>query len=208
MAKIIKVGSQTFTPNKIANPFKTSRVSTTNPFKYNTFEGNTIPLEIAADVFEGTKTQSTSKMRMIASSVAGSMNKMRSSITEPIINFVNRVRGGISNAWEYAKNTNVSDLFPSMSLTPALNKFTDVMNTPIEIKALDRLSDSAAELGKGISSKLEFLNKDIMEVGRDMKAQWANLIAKIPSKTHYTSATPVAELEAAWKEQIALGGAV
>ena len=39
MAKIIKVGSQNLTPNKIANPFKTSRTSTTNPFKYNNFEG-------------------------------------------------------------------------------------------------------------------------------------------------------------------------
>ena len=83
MAKIIKVGSQTITPNKIANPFKTTRTSTTNPFKYNNFEGNTLQF---ADVFEGFKPSfkaaPVNKMRMIASSVTGSMNKIKSSIPE------------------------------------------------------------------------------------------------------------------------------
>ena len=54
MAKIIKVGSQKITPNKIANPFRTSRNSTTNPFKYSNFQGNTLPFEYA-DVFGGAK---------------------------------------------------------------------------------------------------------------------------------------------------------
>ena len=58
MAKIIKVGSQSITPNKIANPFRTSRNSTTNPFKYSNFEGNTLQF---ADVFEGFESKKIGK---------------------------------------------------------------------------------------------------------------------------------------------------
>jgi hypothetical protein len=47
---------------------------------------------------------------MVASSVTGSMTKIKSNIAEPIVNFVNRVRTGVSNAWDYAKNTNISDV--------------------------------------------------------------------------------------------------
>ena len=122
MAKIIKVGSQNLTPNKIANPFRTSRNSTTNPFKYSNFQGNTLPFEYA-DVFGGAKSN-TNKLRMIASSVAGSMNKMKSSIAEPIINFVNRVSENISSAWQYAKvtpfTTAVSDAANASGIVRAL----------------------------------------------------------------------------------------
>ena len=114
MAKIIKVGSQKITPNKIANPFRTTRTSTTNPFKYNNFEGNTLQF---ADVFEGVKPVQTNKMRMVASSVAGSMNKMKSSITEPIVKFVNKVRENIV----------------AFNEIPAVKSFNEVMNRPIEI---------------------------------------------------------------------------
>ena len=98
MAKIIKVGSQNITPNKIANPFRTSRNSTTNPFKYNNFEGTTLPLELAADVFAGTKTEKPNRLKMIATSVTGSMNKMKSSFTESIVNFANRMKERVG--WE------------------------------------------------------------------------------------------------------------
>ena len=106
MAKIIKVAPATHTPS-VANPFRTSRNSTTNPFKYSNFEGNTLQF---ADVFEGFEPKKVNKLKMIASSVAGSMNKIKSSITEPIAQFVGRVRSGISSAWDYAKNTNISDI--------------------------------------------------------------------------------------------------
>jgi len=213
MAKIIKVGSQNLTPNKIANPFKTSRNSSTNPFKYSNFEGNTLPFELSADVFEGTKSKSTNKLRMIASSVTGSMNKMRSRIAEPIINFVNRVRGGISNAWDYAKNTNVSDL-------PAIKTFNDVMNTPIKLGAfsdsvdnlargisskLEFLNTDVADIGKamseGISSKMEFLNTDVTDIGKAMSSKWASLISKIHSN-RISADMPVADLEMLWKNEI------
>ena len=113
MAKIIKVGSQnpTFTSAKAkkASPIHTHRNSNevTNPFKFTNFEGNTLQF---ADVFEGFKPQSSSKLRMIASSAAGTMNKIKSSIPESIVNFARKVRTGVSNAWDYAKNTNISDV--------------------------------------------------------------------------------------------------
>ena len=77
MAKIDKVSGFNL-GQKIANPFKTSRsMSTPNPCKYSNFEGNTLPF---ADVFEGFENKNVSKIRMISSSVMGSMTKFRSSI--------------------------------------------------------------------------------------------------------------------------------
>lgn len=106
MSKINNVGLNL--GQKIANPFKTSRnITTPNPFKYSNFEGNSLPF---ADVFDGFEQKKVNKLKMISSSVAGSMTKMKSLLPESIVNFVNRVRGGISSAWNYAKNTNISDI--------------------------------------------------------------------------------------------------
>ena len=91
MAKIIKVASSTSTP-RIANQFKTSRVSTTNPFKYQNFEGNTLDVSAFADVFEHYSRKEPHGLKLIASSIAGSMHKIKAGITEPIARFVNRVR--------------------------------------------------------------------------------------------------------------------
>ena len=210
MAKIIKVGSQNLTPHKIANPFKTSRNSTTNPFKYSNFEGNTLPFELAADVFQ---TKETNKLRMIASSVTGSMNKMRSSIAEPIINFVNRVRGGISHAWDYAKNTNVSDLpyIKNMNenmarLGESFNHHIEFLNTDVKDLAIVRsLHERMSKMGEGIHSRMEFLNTDVTEIGKSMMDKWTSLISRVPHR-RYTAETPVEELESAWREIIALEG--
>ncbi|MCM1073115.1 MAG: hypothetical protein NC334_04855 [Bacteroides sp.] len=184
--------------SKTANLAKTSRQGNiTNPFKFSNFEGNTLQF---ADVFEGFEPKKQNKLRMIASSVTGSMNKMRSSITEPIMNFVNRVRGGISNAWDYAKNTNVSDL-------PGVKQVSEVLNTPINlninldgIKNIGRsissgLNTDVKDIGKGISSKMEFLNSDVTEL-------WSGLVSRIHTN-RYSSEMSVADLESAWKSEIA-----
>ena len=89
---------------KTANPFKTTRKSNTNPFKYNDFEGNAIDPLICADVLVSFKGKEN-KLKMITSSVIGSMTKLRNSITEPIVNFVNRVKDGISTAWNNTIHT-------------------------------------------------------------------------------------------------------
>ena len=210
MAKIIKVGSQNITPNKIANPFRTSRNSTTNPFKYNNFEGTTLPFELAADVFEGFKPQSTNKLRMIASSVTGSMTRMKNGITEPIVNFVRRVGSGISQAWTYAKETPFSQVYGIRHINSAVAS----MGSKISGKISDGISGMNS-VRESISSRIGYFGKDINEVGqdiigfgRDMRAQWDSIIAKIPSKTRYTASTPVSELESAWKEIIALEGGI
>ena len=160
MAKIIKVGSQNLTPTKIANSFKTSRNSTTNPFKFSNFEGNTLQF---ADVFEGFEPKQTSKLRMIASSVTGSMSKMRSSIAEPIVNFVNRVRGGISSAWTYAKNTPMSEV-------PGFKQVNEVLNTPINLNinmpGMARISGAWTSMKDGFYSGMEYMQKDITEIGK------------------------------------------
>ena len=201
MAKIIKVGSQNLTPNKIANPFKTSRNSTTNPFKFNDFEGNALPF-FSADVFESTKTQSTSKLRMIASSVTGSMTRFKSSITEPIVNFVRRVGGGISHAWDYAKTTPISQV-------PGIKHMNDAMagiGAGISSR-FSTINDSVTSLGRGITSKISYLNKDVIEVGHDLKTQWDAIVSKIQPK-RISADMSVAEIEQLWKNEIALEGGI
>ena len=205
MAKIDKVTGFNL-GQKIANPFKTSRsMSTPNPFKYSNFEGNTLPF---ADVFEGFENKNVSKMRMISSSVVGSMNKFRSSITEPIVNFVNRIGAGISNAWNYAKNTNVSDLV----------NFEGINNVmKMDVKDIGKgISNSISEMNRNISDKMpKFsmpsismpsmpswnVSSSISGLGKGLSDRWSNLVNKIniPHHEKISSDMPVCELEARWK---------
>ncbi len=205
MAKIDKVSGFNL-GQKIANPFKTSRsMSTPNPFKYSNFEGNTLPF---ADVFEGFENKNVSKMRMISSSVVGSMNKFRSSITEPIVNFVNRIGAGISNAWNYAKNTNVSDLV----------NFEGINNVmKMDVKDIGKgISNSISEMNRNISDKMpKFsmpsismpsmpswnVSSSISGLGKGLSDRWSNLVSKIniPHHEKISSDMPVCELEARWK---------
>ena len=124
-----------------------------------------------ADVFEMAKPVQTNKMRMIASSVTGSMNKMKSSITEPIVKFVNKVRENIA----------------AFNEIPAVKSFNEVMNTPIELNvkmpSFKGVTESMATIKEGLTSKMSYLNRDVLEVGNDIKARWEALVAKIPSKT-------------------------
>ena len=197
MAKIIKVASTTTTP-KTANLFRTSRNSTTNPFKYSNFEGNTLQF---ADVFEGFEPKNTSKLKIIAASVAGTMNKIRTGF-EPIINFVNRIGSGITSAWNYAKNTNISDIIPLKSINEFINK-------PIEIKLINDISESVSGFKVGITEKIGQWTDNVTNIGKDMGEKWNTLISKINTKK-INSDMSVAELEELWKNELALevGGAV
>ena len=195
MANINKVGFNL--GQKIANPFKTSRNSTTNPFKYSNFEGKTLQFEYA-DVFEGSKHSNNSKLKMITSSVAGSMTKLRSSITEPIVNFVNRVRDGISSAWDYAKNTNVSDL-------KGFRTINKVMNADI-VDIGKGLGNSISGMGKGISEKMAFLNTDVTDIGKGLSEKWNSLISKVHTNK-INKDTTVAELKSMWEAEIAASAA-
>ena len=207
MAKIDKVSGFNL-GQKIANPFKTSRsMSTPNPFKYSNFEGNTLPF---ADVFEGFENKNVSKVRMISSSVMGSMTKFRSSITEPIVNFVNRVTTGISNAWNYAKNTNVSDLTP-------IKNIHNVMQMDV-IDLGKGISNSISNMGKNISEKMPTFNmptinmpslhigSNISGIGKNLSDKWSNMISKIniPHHNKISSDMPVCELKSMWENEIAL----
>ena len=207
MAKIDKVSGFNL-GQKIANPFKTSRsMSTPNPFKYSNFEGNTLPF---ADVFEGFENKNVSKVRMISSSVMGSMTKLRSSITEPIVNFVNRVTTGISNAWNYAKNTNVSDLTP-------IKNINNVMQMDV-VDLGKGISNSISNMGRNISEKMPSFNmptinipslhigSNISGIGKNLSDKWSNMISKIniPHHNKISSDMPVCELKSMWENEIAL----
>ena len=204
MAKIIKVGSQspTFTSQKVkkASPLHTQRNSNeaTNPFKFTNFEGNTLQF---ADVFEGFKpsfkSSPANKLRIIASSVAGSMNKMRTSITEPIVNFVRRVRTGIVSAWDYAKNTNIE--LPSLEIA-GLKRVSEILNTPVPMPELKGLKN-------GISSSVDFLNQDVLDLGKGVADKWNGLVSKVSfhGKQKYSTMS-VAELETHLAAALAEGG--
>ena len=179
---------------KNVNPFRTSRNSTTNPFQNVSFEGRTLDLEFA-DVFEAKK---VSKMKMISSSVAGSMNKIRSSIAEPIVNFVNRVREGVSNAWNYAKNTNISDVAGIKNISEALSN----INMP-NMNIGKNISESMSNIGKSISDKMSFLNTDVTEIGKGLSDKWCSLINRV--NIHHnkiTKDTSVSELRSMWQNEL------
>ena len=179
---------------KNVNPFRTSRNSTTNPFQNVSFEGRTLDLEFA-DVFEAKK---VSKMKMISSSVAGSMNKIRSSIAEPIVNFVNRVREGVSNAWNYAKSTNISDVAGIKNISEALSN----INMP-NMNIGKNISESMSNIGKSISDKMSFLNTDVTEIGKGLSDKWCSLISRV--NIHHnkiTKDTSVKELRSMWQNEL------
>ena len=177
-------------------------MSTPNPFKYSNFEGNTLPF---ADVFEGFENKNVSKMRMISSSVMGSMTKLRSSITEPIVNFVNRIGENLSNAWNYAKNTNVSDLAPIKSINNVMQ---------MDVKDLGKgISSSISNMGRNLSEKMPSINmpslhigSNISGIGKNLSDKWSNMISKIniPHHNRISSDMPVCELKSMWENEIAL----
>ena len=203
MAKIIKVGSQnpTFTSAKTkkASSIQTHRNSNeaTNPFKFTNFEGNTLQF---ADVFEGFKPQSASKLRMIASSVAGSMSKMKSSIAEPIVAFVNRVKAGVTHAWDYAKNTNISDI-------PGIKQTKDFLLAERHLPEIYNLSSHVTAMKESLSTRMSFLNKDVLELGREVSDKCKGMISNISfsSRQRYANMS-VAELRECLAVALAEGG--
>lgn len=211
MAKINNVGLNL--DQKNANPFKTSRsMSTPNPFKYSNFEGNTLPF---ADVFEGfeQKNKISFKGKMISASVAGCINKLSSHLPESIVNFVNRVREGVSSAWNYAKNTNISDVKGIKAINEVMhadildlgkgisNSLSD-MGKGLSAK-MSFLNTDIVDIGKGISSRMAFLNTDVTEIGKGLSEKWSSLISNV-NHNRITKDTSVSELKTMWLDQIAL----
>jgi len=199
MAKIIKVASSTSTP-RIASQFKTSRNSTTNPFKYQNFEGNTLDISAFADVFESSAVKETNKMKLIAASVAGSMHKVGSRIAEPIINFVNRVREGVTSVWDYAKNTNISDINMFKGMNENINNFKEWMNKPIEIPGTKAIDNAIS----GFKTHIGAINENVLDWGKDISSKWSEIISKLHTQSKISADMPVSELEALWKSEIAL----
>ena len=208
----MRINNVGLTPNqKSANPFKTSRNSTTNPFQNVNFEGNTLQF---ADVFEGFQPKNTSKLKMITSSVAGSMTKLRNSITEPIVNFVKRIGEGLSNAWTYAKNKNVSDLAGVKAINEVMS--TDIVDigkglsnsiSGIGKGISETLNTDVTEIGKGIGKKMSFLNTDVTEIPvcKGIAEKLSALMSKIHKNNNkITKDTPIEDLKAMWENEIKL----
>ena len=171
MAKIQKI--ELNLGQKIANPFKTTRKSTTNPFKYNDFEGNTLDVAAFADVFSGASDRSTSKLKMITSSVIGSMTKLRNSLTEPIVNFVKRVK----ETWNDAVINNEGIKNITDKLNAAGDKISDILNYDIG----KGLSDTISGLGKNITEKLPSIDS-VTGIGKDLLTKWTDLVGKVHHK--------------------------
>ena len=186
MAKIQKI--ELNLGQKIANPFKTTRKSTTNPFKYNDFEGNTLDVAAFADVFSGASDRSISKLKMITSSVIGSMTKLRNSLTEPIVNFVKRVK----ETWNDAVINNEGIKNITDKLNAAGDKISDILNYDIG----KGLSDTISGLGKNITEKLPSIDS-VTGIGKDLSTKWNALIGKV-HHNKISSDMPVAELRDLW----------
>lgn len=168
MAKIIKIDLNL--GQKIANPFKTTRKSSTNPFKYQDFEGNTIDVAAFADVFNGTSTNK-SKLKLIASSVIGSITKLPTRLTESVVNFVNRVKDSITGAWTYAKNKNI-EIAGLDGISDRLHSTGEYIYNILNYDIGKGISESLTGIGKNVSEGLSFLNKDVTEIGHDLSSKW------------------------------------
>ncbi len=203
MAKVNNVGLNL--NQKVANPFKTSRNSTTNPFKYSNFEGNTLQF---ADVFEGfeEKKSLSFKGKMITSSVVGSITKLRSKLPESIVKFVNRVSSGISNAWEFTTGKPLFYLPGERAVKNLLN--TDIKELPKET------ANYLSNIGEGISSKMsdmgnglanightisEKLHKDIV-IKNPIRARWDAMVSNMAHHNKITADTSVDTLKNMWIE--------
>ena len=174
---------------KVANPFKTTRKSTTNPFYSINFEGNTIDQLICADVLDSFKGKEN-KLKMITSSVMGSMTRLRNSITEPITNFVNRVKEDITTTWNKAiEKTGLKNI--SENLHTAGEKINSILKYDVS----KGLSDSISELGKTISEKI-----NITGLGENLSTKWNDIIGKIHNKG-IPSDLSVAEYRALWLKE-------
>ena len=177
---------------KIANPFKTTRKSTTNPFKYNDFEGNAIDPLICADVLVSFKGKEN-KLKMITSSVIGSMTRLKNSITEPIAHFVNRVKEGITTTWNTAvEKVGLNNLKESIHATG------EKINGILSYDVGKGISDSLSGIGKTISDRISAINGDITGIGKDLSAKWNNLIGKIHTGNKISTDLSVAELKDLW----------
>lgn len=175
MAKIQKI--ELNLGQKLVNPFRTTRKSTSNPFKYSNFEGNTLQF---ADVFEGFEPQKINKLKMISASVAGTMTKIRSSITEPIVNFVNRMKDDLSTGWNNTK---------------------DILNMDIADIGKN-ITTSISNIGKSIKDRIVLPELHLTELN-NISERWNSLISRIhPSRI--TKDTTVAELRSLWENEIAL----
>ena len=202
MAKIIKVGSQnpTFTSQKAkkVSPMHTHRNSNeaTNPFKFTNFEGKTLPFE-CADVFTSFKPQSSNRLRIIASSVTGSMNKMKSSFTESIVNFANRMKERVSGAINY------------ISEVPVVKQMNEILFTPIQMPKIEGINMDIIK--DHWAAGREILNRDIVDIGKEVAATWSNKMPNlVPSlafhgRQKYSNMT-VAELETHFAAALAEGG--
>ena len=205
MARIIKVASTTASAPKIFNPAK-KNAGTTNPFKYSNFEGNTLQF---ADVFEGFQPQKeTNALKVIATSVAGSMHKFNDA-KESVVNFVKRVGSEIAGAWEYAKNTKVSDLSVVKSFNSLMKKeisipgtrtIDKVLHKPITLPKIKPIGESVNLIKEKVSKGWEIFNTDVTDLGSVIGTKWDTLIEKAKTKK-LSSETPVAELEQLWKEE-------
>ena len=179
--------------HKTANPFKTTRKSNTNPFKYNDFEGNTIDPLICADVLVSFKGKEN-KLKMITSSVIGSMTKLRNSITEPIVNFVNRVKDSITTTWNNTIHTEgLKNITEKLSTTG--EKIQNILNYDVG----KGISDSITGLGKNISEKLPSID-GITGIGKDLLTKWTELIGKVHNNS-IPSGLSVAEYRALWLKE-------
>ncbi len=165
---------------KVANPFKTTRKSTTNPFYSINFEGHTIDPLICADVLEGFKGKE-SKLKMISASVIGSFTKLRNSITEPITKFVNRIKEDVSTAWNNTINhDSIKHLTENIHTTG--EKINSILNY---------------DIGKGISDSINSVKNDITGIGKDLLVKWNDLIGKI-HEHKIPSGLSVAEYRDLW----------
>ena len=132
MATIDKISAILNTKIEIPFKIKARESIHTNPFKDSKFDGKILP----ADIFEGTQLKSQNKAKMVMSAIAGSVSNFSRKIVEPVAAFCNKVKTNLSNAFNYAKTTTLSE-----SLSDLGNYISQKVSTMRKNAEMNKISD-------------------------------------------------------------------
>ena len=93
------------------------------------------------------------------------------------------------------------------AIDKAVGKTVEILNKPIHIEALDIMASKMSGMKEGITSKMGILNRDVLDVTKELATKWETTVAKVSfkGKQKYSNMT-VAELETHLATALAEGG--
>ena len=86
-------------------------------------------------------------------------------------------------------------------------KNIDISRVKAYMPAFKGVSGSMEHINKGLATGIEILNTDITDIAKGLSTKWTDMVSKLHTR-RISADMPVADLEALWRNEIELGGAV